>query len=110
MPARCVPIAVCLCGSVSAEGSFKSPGKHETSENASASALCQSGVLKAARQWYEGKLMTEYEKAARPEDLTRLFVAAANARDADAIASLYEPDAVMADPHDHGREASTDRA
>lgn len=32
--------------------------------------------------------MTEYERAARPEDLTRLFVAAANAQDADAIAAL----------------------
>jgi ketosteroid isomerase-like protein len=42
--------------------------------------------------------MTEYEKATRPEDLTRLFVAAANAKDADAIAALYEQDAVMAYP------------
>jgi uncharacterized protein (TIGR02246 family) len=52
--------------------------------------------------------MTEYEKAARPEDLTRLFVAAANANDADAIAALYEVDAVMAYPPGQvtvGREA-----
>lgn len=52
--------------------------------------------------------MTEYEKAARPEDLTRLFVAAANAKDADAIAALYENDAVMAYPPGQvtvGREA-----
>lgn len=52
--------------------------------------------------------MTEYEKAARPEDLTRLFVAAANANDADAIAALYEDDAVMAYPPGQvtvGREA-----
>lgn len=38
------------------------------------------------------------EKAHRPEDLTRLFVQAANAKDADGIAELYEPDAVMAYP------------
>lgn len=38
------------------------------------------------------------EKAYRPEDLTRLFVAAANARDADGIAELYEENAVMAYP------------
>jgi uncharacterized protein (TIGR02246 family) len=38
------------------------------------------------------------EKAHRPEDLTRLFVAAANARDAEGIAELYEQDAVMAYP------------
>lgn len=37
-------------------------------------------------------------KAHRPEDLTRLFVQAANAGDADGIAELYEPDAVMAYP------------
>jgi uncharacterized protein (TIGR02246 family) len=52
--------------------------------------------------------MAEHEKAARPEDLTRLFVAAANAKDADAIAALYEKDAVMAYPPGQvtvGREA-----
>ncbi|HZG92053.1 MAG TPA: nuclear transport factor 2 family protein [Pseudonocardia sp.] len=38
------------------------------------------------------------EKARRPEDLTRLFVERANAGDADGIAVLYEPDAVMAYP------------
>ena len=37
-------------------------------------------------------------KALKPEDLTRLFVAAANRRDAAGIASLYEKDAVMAYP------------
>jgi hypothetical protein len=41
---------------------------------------------------------TRYEKAARPEDLTRLFVERANAKDADGIAALYEPGAVMAYP------------
>ena len=37
-------------------------------------------------------------KAARPEDLTSLFVAAANRGDAAGIAALYEDDAVMAYP------------
>ena len=48
------------------------------------------------------------EKAYEPEDLTRLFVAAANAQDAEGIAALYEPDAVMAYPSGSvtaGREA-----
>jgi ketosteroid isomerase-like protein len=40
----------------------------------------------------------EYEKAMTPEDLTRLFVQRANAKDADGIAALYEPEAVMAYP------------
>ena len=38
------------------------------------------------------------ERAASPEDLTRLFVARANAGDPDGMARLYEPDAVMAYP------------
>ncbi|WP_431039333.1 YybH family protein [Streptomyces sp. P6-2-1] len=42
--------------------------------------------------------MTEYEKAMRPEDLTRLFVERANAGDADGVAALYAEDAVMAYP------------
>ena len=42
--------------------------------------------------------MPECEKAQKPEDLTRLFVAAANDGDAARIAALYEPDAVMAYP------------
>ena len=49
-----------------------------------------------------------YEKAATPEDLTRLFVQRANARDAAGIAALYEQDAVMAYPPGEqtaGREA-----
>ena len=52
--------------------------------------------------------MTDREKAVRPEDLTRLFVECANARDADGIAALYEEDAVMAYPSGSqtvGREA-----
>jgi ketosteroid isomerase-like protein len=49
-----------------------------------------------------------YEKAATPEDLTRLFVRRANAKDAAGIAALYEEDAVMAYPPGEqtaGREA-----
>jgi ketosteroid isomerase-like protein len=48
------------------------------------------------------------EKAHHPEDLTRLFVERANAGDAEGIAALYEPDAVMAFPPGQqtvGREA-----
>lgn len=36
--------------------------------------------------------------ARTPEDLTRLFVERANARDADGLAALYESDAVMGYP------------
>ncbi|HLU97711.1 MAG TPA: SgcJ/EcaC family oxidoreductase [Thermobifida alba] len=42
--------------------------------------------------------MEPRETARTPEDLTRLFVQRANARDAEGIAALYEPDAVMAYP------------
>ena len=42
--------------------------------------------------------MSANEKAQRPEDLTRLFVERANAKDASGIAELYEVDAVMAYP------------
>jgi uncharacterized protein (TIGR02246 family) len=42
--------------------------------------------------------MSEREKAQKPEDITRLFVERANAKDAEGIALLYEPDAVMAYP------------
>ncbi len=53
--------------------------------------------------------MTENrETAATPEDLTRLFVERANARDADGLAALYAPDAVLAYPPGSatvGREA-----
>ena len=38
------------------------------------------------------------EKAFKPEDLTRLFVERANAKDAAGIAALYEENAVMAYP------------
>lgn len=42
--------------------------------------------------------MVEHPKAMRPEDITRLFVEHSNAGDADAVAALYEDDAVMAYP------------
>ena len=42
--------------------------------------------------------MTGREKAQKPEDLTRLFVERANAKDAEGLALLYEEDAVMAYP------------
>jgi ketosteroid isomerase-like protein len=43
-------------------------------------------------------MTTTHEPAHTPEDLTRLFVERANAGDADGIAALYEPTAVMAYP------------
>ncbi|AOT60560.1 MULTISPECIES: YybH family protein [Streptomyces] len=49
-----------------------------------------------------------YEKAVRPEDLTRLFVERSNAGDATGVAALYEEGAVMAYPPGRttvGREA-----
>jgi ketosteroid isomerase-like protein len=42
--------------------------------------------------------MSATEKALKPEDLTRLFVERANARDAAGLAALYEEHAVMAYP------------
>jgi uncharacterized protein (TIGR02246 family) len=41
---------------------------------------------------------TPAEAARTPEDLTRLFVQRANARDADGLAALYAEDAVLAYP------------
>lgn len=52
--------------------------------------------------------MSTHEKAAKPEDLTRLFVERANAKDAAGLAALYERDAVLAHPPGRtteGREA-----
>ncbi len=52
--------------------------------------------------------MARREGARTPEDLTRLFVERANAGDAEGLAELYEPDAVMAFPPGKttvGREA-----
>ncbi|MGW1230523.1 YybH family protein [Streptomyces sp. NPDC001478] len=52
--------------------------------------------------------MTAYEKAMRPEDITRLFVERSNAGDAEGVAALYEEGAVMAYPpggRTEGREA-----
>jgi len=48
------------------------------------------------------------ERATQPEDLARLFVERANAGDAEGLAELYEPDAVLAFPPGQmtvGREA-----
>jgi uncharacterized protein (TIGR02246 family) len=42
--------------------------------------------------------VSDREQAMAPEDLTRLFVERSNAGDADGVAELYEPDAVMAYP------------
>jgi ketosteroid isomerase-like protein len=42
--------------------------------------------------------MSAYEKAMRPEDITRLFVERSNAGDAVGVAALYEEDAVLAYP------------
>jgi ketosteroid isomerase-like protein len=52
--------------------------------------------------------VSDQKKAARPEELTRLFVERANARDAAGIAALYEEGAVMGYPPGSqtvGREA-----
>ena len=53
--------------------------------------------------------MTDHRETARtPEDLTRLYVERANAGDAEGMAALYEPDAVVAYPTGEltvGREA-----
>jgi len=43
-------------------------------------------------------MTTDHEGATSPEDLARLFVERANANDADGIAALYEPDAVLGFP------------
>jgi ketosteroid isomerase-like protein len=51
---------------------------------------------------------TTREKARTPEDITTLFVERLNERDADGMAGLYAPDAVMAFPPGHttvGRDA-----
>jgi uncharacterized protein (TIGR02246 family) len=42
--------------------------------------------------------MAHREKARQPEDLARLFVQRANAGDAEGLAALYEPDAVLGFP------------
>ncbi|MGH3319357.1 MAG: YybH family protein [Streptosporangiaceae bacterium] len=39
-----------------------------------------------------------HDQAAVPEDLARFFVPRANSGDADGLAALYEPDAVLAFP------------
>ena len=53
-------------------------------------------------------MTADRERAATPEDLARLFVERANADDAEGIAALYEPDAVLGYPVGEvtvGREA-----
>ena len=45
--------------------------------------------------------MQEYEKAMRPEDITRLFVERSNSGDAAGVAALYEENAVLAFPPGH---------
>ncbi|HUY97383.1 MAG TPA: nuclear transport factor 2 family protein [Verrucomicrobiae bacterium] len=50
----------------------------------------------------------ERERAGQPEDLARLFVERVNAGDAEGLAALYEPDAIIAYPPGRltvGREA-----
>lgn len=46
----------------------------------------------------KGDAVPDRERARTPEDLTRLFVERANEKDAEGVAALYEPDAVMAYP------------
>jgi ketosteroid isomerase-like protein len=46
----------------------------------------------------EGRDMAERVTAREPEDITRLFVERARAGDADGLAALYEPEAVLAYP------------
>lgn len=43
-------------------------------------------------------MASERGGARQPEDITRLFVERANAGEADGLAALYEPDAVLAFP------------
>ena len=43
-------------------------------------------------------MANERERATRPEDITRLFVACANAGDAEGLAALYEEHAIVAYP------------
>jgi ketosteroid isomerase-like protein len=43
-------------------------------------------------------MSTERERATEPEDLARLWLDRANAGDAEGLAELYEPDAVLAFP------------
>jgi ketosteroid isomerase-like protein len=49
-----------------------------------------------------------WEPAQDPEDLARFFMVRANAGDADGLAALYEPDAILVAPAGHilrGRDA-----
>lgn len=44
---------------------------------------------------------TDAERAAHPEDLSRLILERLNAGDVDGLVALYEPDAVLALPDGH---------
>jgi ketosteroid isomerase-like protein len=46
----------------------------------------------------ENEKKAQRQKALRPEDITRLFVEYANAKDAAGVAALYEEQALMAYP------------
>jgi len=59
----------------------------------------------------DGPSPSAHQPARTPEDITRLFVERSNAGDADGVAALYEPDAVLAYPPGEvtaGREAIRD--
>jgi uncharacterized protein (TIGR02246 family) len=72
------------------------------------SSLYEIHLLDFCSVRHQAGPMSEYEKAMRPEDLTRLFVERSNAGDAAGVAALYEEDAVLAYPpgsRTEGREA-----
>ncbi len=67
------------------------------------SAATSHGMQKERQRMTDGR-----EQAMQPEDLTQLFAERGNAGDAEGLAALYEPDAVLAFPLGHvtvGREA-----
>jgi ketosteroid isomerase-like protein len=59
--------------------------------------VTEGGVIR--NDCEKGPIMTTtHQGAAQPEDLARLFVERADAQDAEGLAALYEPDAVLAFP------------